>query len=61
MQALALADLIDEYPTLRAPVLWGDGKPSLAKGARRQAFELARIKPYSNGVARMSYTRKAAA
>jgi dihydrofolate reductase len=61
VQALARADLIDEYHLYVHPVLLGDGKPLFAKGARRQDFELARSKPYANGVVRMSYRRKAAA
>jgi dihydrofolate reductase len=61
VQALARADLIDEYHLYAHPVLLGDGKPLLAGATNRQDFELARIKPYANGVVAMSYTRKAVA
>jgi hypothetical protein len=45
----------------RVVVLLGDGKPLFAPGMSRQDLELARIKPYANGVAAASYTRKPAA
>jgi dihydrofolate reductase len=61
VQALARADLIDEYHLYVHPVLLGDGKPLFAKGIDRQDFELAHIKPYANGVVAMSYRRKAVA
>lgn len=61
VQALARADLIDEYHLYAHPVLLGDGKPLFASGTDRQDFELARIKPYANGVVAMDYTRKAVA
>jgi dihydrofolate reductase len=61
VQALARADLIDEYHLYVHPVLLGDGKPLFATGISRQDFELARIKPYANGVVAMSYRRKAVA
>ena len=59
VQALARADLIDEYHLYVHPVLLGDGKPLFATGINRQDFGLARIKPYANGVVAMSYRRKA--
>jgi dihydrofolate reductase len=61
VQALARADLIDEYHLYAHPVVLGDGKPLFASGVDRQDFELARIKPYANGVVATSYRRKAAA
>jgi dihydrofolate reductase len=61
VQALARADLIDEYLLYVHPVLLGDGKPLFAAGSTRQDFELSRIKPYANDVVAMSYTRKAVA
>jgi dihydrofolate reductase len=61
VQALARADLIDEYHLYVHPVLLGDGKPLFAPGSNRQDLELARIKPYANGVVAASYTRKATA
>jgi len=61
VQALARADLIDEYRLYVHPVLLGDGKPLFANGAGRQDFELARVKPYANGVVSAHYMRKAVA
>jgi len=61
VQALARADLIDEYHLYVHPVLLGNGKPLFATGVSRQDFELARIKPYANGVVSMTYARKAVA
>ena len=61
VQALARADLIDEYHLYVHPVLLGDGVPLFATGINRQDFELADIKPYANGVVAMSYRRKAVA
>ncbi len=61
VQALARADLIDEYHLYVHPVFLGDGKPLFADGAERQDFELTHIKPYANGVVSAHYTRKAVA
>jgi dihydrofolate reductase len=58
VQALAHADLIDEYVLYVHPVLLGDGKPYFATGIKRQDFELADVKRYANGVVRMKYRRK---
>ena len=61
VQALARADLIDDYRLYVHPVLLGAGKPLFANGIHRQDLELAAVKPYANGVVVMSYTRKAVA
>jgi dihydrofolate reductase len=58
VQALARADLIDEYLLYVHPVLLGDGKPLFTAGMNRQDFELVRVKPYANGVVAMRYRRK---
>jgi dihydrofolate reductase len=60
VQALARADLIDEYVLYVHPVLLGDGKPLFATGITRQDFQLADLKRYANGVVRMTYQRKPA-
>jgi dihydrofolate reductase len=57
VQALARADLIDEYRLYVHPVLLGDGKRLFAKGFKRQNFELTGLKQYANGVVAMNYTR----
>ena len=59
VQALARADLIDEYHLYMHPVLLGDGKPLFAGGHAREDFELTRVKAYANGVVAMNYERKA--
>ena len=59
VQALARADLIDEYHLYVHPVLLGAGTPLFATGLDRQDFELAHLKRYENGVAAMNYERKA--
>jgi dihydrofolate reductase len=61
VQALARADLIDEYRLYVHPVLLGDGKPLFANGMNRQDLELVRVKPYANGVVATTYRRKAVA
>jgi dihydrofolate reductase len=61
VQALARADLIDEYQLYVHPVLLGDGKPLFVAGSPRQDFALARIKPYASGVVALRYERKAVA
>ena len=59
VQALARADLIDEYHLYVHPVLLGDGKPLFAGGHDREDLELTRVKAYANGVVAMNYERKA--
>ena len=59
VQALARADLIDEYRLYVHPVLLGDGTPLFANGMGRQDLELVRVKPYANGVVATTYRRKA--
>ncbi len=59
VQALARADLIDEYHLYVHPVLLGDGTPLFAGGHDREDFELTRVKAYANGVVAMNYERKA--
>ena len=61
VQALARADLIDEYRLYVHPVLLGAGKPLFTNGTERQDFELAAVKPYANGVVAATYSRKAVA
>jgi dihydrofolate reductase len=57
VQALARADLIDEYRLYVHPVLLGNGKRLYATGAGRQDFTLAHLKKYDNGVIAMTYQR----
>lgn len=59
VQALARADLIDDYRLYVHAVLLGDGTPLFAGAIGRQDFELTHIKPYANGVVAMGYSRKA--
>jgi dihydrofolate reductase len=58
VQALARADLIDEYRLYMHPVLLGDGKPLFAAGHDREEFELTRLTQYGNGVIGTTYERK---
>jgi dihydrofolate reductase len=58
VQALARADLIDEYRLYMHPVLLGDGKPLFAAGYDREEFELTRLAQYGNGVIGTTYERK---
>ena len=56
VQALAEADLVDEYHLYIHPVLLGACKPLFAPGTR-QDLRLTREKRYANGVIAASYTR----
>lgn len=58
VQALARADLIDEYLLYVHPVLLGSGKPLFAAGVNRQDFERVHLKSYANGVVALRYRRK---
>ena len=57
VQALARADLVDEYQLYVYPVLLGRGKPLFAAGVQRQDFERVRAKPYVNGSVQLRYRR----
>lgn len=58
VEALARADLVDEYRLYVHPVLLGDGKRLFLGGQDRQEFELTRLTRYANGVIATTYTRK---
>jgi dihydrofolate reductase len=58
VQALARADLIDEYRLYLHPVLLGDGTRLFPAKQDRQGFELTKLTPYANGVIATTYTRK---
>ena len=58
VQALAGADLVDEYRLYVHPVLLGDGKPLFGPGHDREDFELTRCTCYANGVIGTNYVRK---
>jgi dihydrofolate reductase len=61
VQALARADLVDEYWLYLHPVVLGAGTPLFAGGAggpSRRDFDLAQLKQYANGVVGLSYVRK---
>lgn len=57
VQALAAADLIDEYRLYVHLVLLGAGEPLFATGAARQHLALAGLTRYDNGVVAMIYQR----
>jgi dihydrofolate reductase len=59
VQALARADLIDEYRLFVHPVLVGAGTPLFPSGYNRQDLELIRLKQYPSGVISTTYRRKA--
>ena len=58
VQALAEADLVDEYRLYVHPVLLGDGKLLFAGGHGREDFELTRLTRYGNGVVGTTYVRR---
>lgn len=58
VEALARADLVDEYRLYVHPVLLGDGKRLFLGGQDRQEFELTKLTRYANGVIATTYTRK---
>jgi dihydrofolate reductase len=58
VQALAAADLVDEYRLFVHPVLLGEGKPLFSAGHDRQDFELTEETRYANGVMATTYQRK---
>jgi dihydrofolate reductase len=58
VQALARADLVDEYHLYLHPVLLGDGKPLFPAGHDRQDVELTGLTRYANGVIATTYERK---
>jgi len=58
VQALARADLVDEYRFYLHPVLLGQGKPLFKPGVNRHDFQLAESKAYANGVLSLRYRRK---
>jgi dihydrofolate reductase len=58
VQALARADLVDEYRLFVHPVLLGNGKPLFLAGHERQDVELTRLTRYANGVLATTYERR---
>jgi dihydrofolate reductase len=58
VQALARADLIDEYRLYVHPVLLGAGEPLFRAGVAPQDFTLVNCKPYASGVVAMRYKRQ---
>jgi dihydrofolate reductase len=61
VQALARADLVDEYRLFLHPVLLGAGTPLFGGGHGRQDLDLARTVQYANGVIATTYQRREAA
>lgn len=57
-QALAAADLVDEYRIYLHPVVLGAGTPLFALGHQRRDFELTDLTRYANGVIATTYQRK---
>lgn len=57
VQALARADLVDEYRLYVHPVMLGAGKPLFAGGHPRQGLELTGLTRYPNGVLATTYRR----
>jgi dihydrofolate reductase len=61
VQALARADLVDEYRLFLHPVLLGAGTPLFGGGHGRQDLDLVRTVQYANGVIATTYQRREAA
>lgn len=57
VQALARADLVDEYRLYVHPVMLGIGTPLFAPGHDRRDFELTGLTRYGNGVVATTYER----
>jgi dihydrofolate reductase len=57
-QALAAADLVDEYRLYLHPVVLGAGTPLFAAGHNRLDFELTDLTRYANGVVATTHQRK---
>jgi dihydrofolate reductase len=58
VQALAAADLVDEYRLYLHPVVLGAGTPLFASGHDRRDFELTDLVRYANGVIATTHQRK---
>lgn len=58
VQALARADLVDEYHLYVHPVLLGAGTPLFPAGHRRRDLDLTALTGYPNGVISTTYERK---
>ena len=58
VQALAAADLVDEYRLYQHPVLLGAGTPLFAAGHDRTDLALTHLTRYDNGVTSATYQRK---
>ena len=58
VQALARADLVDEYRLYLHPMVLGRGTPLFTDGHDRQDFELTDLTRYANGVIATTYERK---
>jgi dihydrofolate reductase len=58
VQALAQADLVDEYSLFVHPIVLGAGTPLFARGAARGTFHVTTTKVYGNGVIHVEYLRK---
>lgn len=58
VQALASADLVDEYQLYVHPVLLGAGTPLFRGGHGRQDLDLVRSVHYTNGVVATTYQRR---